>query len=120
MLRRCIDVRSHARYRSVVLMYSGHTEISDLYNVVVLRKEQVLRLYVAMDDAVIVGVPESGTNLFAIMQSLLQRDLLGSRRFLEVAALHKLKYEVMEYGSGKVTSRAMAKAADDVRMADPI
>jgi len=73
-----------------------------------------------MDDPVLMGMPQSGTNLLEIMKSTSERDLLGSGRFLKVAALHILQNEVMKDRAGKVAGSAMAQAADDVRVADPV
>jgi hypothetical protein len=49
-------------------MDAGDAEIGDLNNVFVFGQQKVLRFDIAVNYSVLMGVPQAGTDLFAIMQ----------------------------------------------------
>ncbi len=71
VFRRRIDIGADASDRGVGLMYTGDTEIGDLHRRAVLGQQQILRLDVAMDYRVVVGMAEAGTYLLDIAERIL-------------------------------------------------
>ena len=50
-------------------MDASDTEVCDLYRFEIPRKQQVLWLYVAVDDIVLMRVPYAGTHLLDVVNS---------------------------------------------------
>ena len=74
MLRRGVNVRADARNRALSGLDFGDAEVCDLDRVLVCREQKVLRLYVAVYNAVLVRVRESGADLFEVEERAFERQ----------------------------------------------
>src|SRR5688572_14759856 len=83
---RRIDVCSDARDRAFSRIEPCDTEVSNLHDLPILGEQQVLWFDIAMNDAALVGVRETGTDLFEVEQRALDRERARSRERKHVAA----------------------------------
>ena len=120
MLRRSINIRADTRDRRVATCDAGDAEVGDLYRFAVLCQQQILRLDIAVNNAVAMRVAKPGTDLFEILQSGLERQPLFAARFLQIAAFKIFKHKIMKDGAPQIAGRAMADAADDVRVTNAV
>ena len=91
MLRRCIDIRADPRYRRLRSAESCNTKVRDLDCFEVSRKQQIVRLYIAVNHAFAMSMPKTGADLLDIMQGLPRRNASVPAKPLKVAAGQELR-----------------------------
>src|SRR5712691_4411260 len=79
-----------------------------------------MRLDVTMNNATLMRVCQTGTNLLEIEQSPVDRQRVLARKRRHVATRQVLEHDVMKSSAGKIDGGAMAQAVDDVWMAHAI
>ncbi len=70
---RRIDICSDSRNRTIIRVETGNTEVGNLHGFLIRSKQKVLRFDIAMDDAALVRMCETGTDLFEIEEGSLKR-----------------------------------------------
>jgi hypothetical protein len=73
-----------------------------------------------MDDVVLMRVSHPGTHLLDVVDRPSRLEHLILREALQVAASHIFEDEIMEDGTFQITGSTVTKAADNIRMPDPI
>ena len=120
MLRRSINVRSDSRDRRIALMDPRDAKVGYLHCFAIFRQQQIMRFDIAVNNAVPVCMPQSGTNLLNILDRGAKQKLFLAGRFLQIAAREKLENDVMKKRAGQIASCAVSESANDVRMPDAI
>src|SRR4026208_2291773 len=101
-------------------MNARDAKVSDLYRLEVACQEQIMRLDVAMDHTLHVGMPQAGANLLQIIDSRFGVGASFPAITLQIAARQIFQHEIMKCLSSQVLCGAVTQAADDVRMTDAI
>lgn len=73
-----------------------------------------------MNYRISMSVAEPGTDLFDVVDRLLGPDPLPADQMLQIATRHIFEHEIVKNGPDQVAGRAMANAANDIRVANPI
>src|SRR5262249_30899115 len=100
--------------------YFGHAEVGDLKRAVIGAEQEVVRLEVAVNDPLVVGVGQRLAGLFEIEERLFERQRIawaGAAEFEQVAARHVFERQVIKRRAAQVGGGAVPPSQDHVRMA---
>src|SRR5262249_32619034 len=91
-------------------------EVGNLYRRSIFGQQEILRLDVTMNHAALVGVRETGANLFKVSQRPIQRQCFRPAEPGEIAAAQIFQHQIVKGSLVEIDSRPVTQAADDVRM----
>src|SRR5438105_1856997 len=77
-------------------------------------EQKILRLDVAVNDALLMRMTEARAYLLDVSEAVLETYFLPPNKLLEVAAGHVFENEIVEYHSVQVAGGAVADPADDI------
>src|SRR4030095_7867667 len=116
MFGRRIDVGAHPSDCAIGSFDARDAEISNFHRLSIGGQEQILRLDVAMDNAALVGMGESGADLLQVFKGSFEGQRFAPTKLRQVSTAEILKHDVMKGGAAEIQSGAVTQSADDVGM----
>jgi hypothetical protein len=101
-------------------MDTRNAEIRDLDRLAIGRQQKVLRLYVAVNYAVLMGMAEASAYLFDVSQCGIECRPTRSYQALQIAPGQIFQDQIMKDRSRQVAGRSMSDAANDIRVANAV
>src|SRR5438046_4957003 len=120
MLRRGVDVRAHPSDNAIRCFQLRHPKVGNLHRFMIRSKQQILRFDVAMNHAAGMSVRQTRANLLQILKCAIEFQWRLPAQHRQVTPAEILENDVMKSCSAKIDGSAMAKATDNVGMADTI
>jgi len=118
MFGRGVDVCAHASDLAarVVHRHLRHAEVRYLYDLLVGRKQKVIRFDVAVNDSLAVRVSERLGHLLKIKERIVEAERLAAAQIEQITARHVFQHQIMKARAREVCRCAMPQAANDVRV----